>query len=217
MKKFDFYEFTGILIPGVVILYTVSMIIPELSFLAHNQAVSVGDLGLFVVLSYVAGHLIQAFGNILEQIFWSLNCGIPSDWPRTRKKFLLTDDQTAKLETRTQKLLDLDPSTTISTLSKREWSAITRQIYAVVQSANKSQRIDTFNGNYGMFRGIGSAFLLCSVLSLFTLPQGWKVLVVFLACAALSFYRMHRFGVHYARELFVQFLQIGSVSQKEEK
>lgn len=217
MKKFDFYEFTGILVPGVVILYAVSMIIPELSFLARNQAVSVGDLGLFVVLSYVAGHLIQAFGNILEQIFWSLNFGNPSDWPRTRNKFLLTDDQTAKLETRTRKLLDLDPSTTISTLSKREWSAITRQIYAVVQSANKSQRIDTFNGNYGMFRGIGSAFLLCSVLSLFTLPQGWKVLVVFLGCTVIAFYRMHRFGVHYARELFVQFLQIGSIIQKEEK
>jgi hypothetical protein len=216
MKSFDFYEFTGVLIPGVIVLYVSSFIIPEVSFITLDQTLSIGSLGLFVILSYVAGHLIQALGNLLEQVFWKFRGGLPSDWPRSKKAFLLAESQIGKLENRVQELLEKSPSQTIANFNKQEWFAITRQIYAAVQSAGKSQRVDTFNGNYGMFRGAASAFLFCSALSLSILPEGWKVLAVLSVCTLLAFYRMHRFGVHYARELFLQFLQISAPTTKRD-
>jgi hypothetical protein len=217
MKSFDFYEFTGVLIPGVIVLYVSSLIIPEISFITLDKSISIGSLGLFVILSYVAGHLIQAFGNLFENIFWRFRGGLPSDWPRSKISFLLADLQIGNLENQVQELLAISPTRTIANFNKQEWFAITRQIYAAVQSAGKSQRVDTFNGNYGMFRGAASAFLFCSVLSLSMLPGGWKVLVFLSGCTLLAFYRMHRFGVHYARELFVQFLQLEFTKRKEEK
>jgi hypothetical protein len=217
MKSFDFYEFTGVLIPGVVVLYVSALIIPALSFISRDQTISIGSLGLFVILSYVAGHLVQALGNLVERGFWKVVDGVPSDWPRTKKKFLLTDNQTAKLENRVQEMLAHPTPRSILDCKKEEWFGITRQIYVAVQGTGKSQRVDTFNGNYGMFRGLSAAFLLCSVLSISDLPNGWKILAILSGCTLLSLYRMHRFGVHYARELFLQFLQLDFTKGKEEK
>jgi hypothetical protein len=216
MKSFDFYEFTGVLIPGVIVLYVSSLIIPEISFITLDKSISIGSLGLLVILSYVAGHLIQALGNLLENIFWKIRGGLPSDWPRSKNAFLLADSQIDDLEKRVQNLLETSPPRTIADFKKQEWFAITRQIYAAVQSTGKSQRVDFFNGNYGMFRGAASALLFCSVLSLSILPEGWKAVAVLSVCTLLSFYRMHRFGVHYARELFLQFLQISIPTTKRD-
>jgi hypothetical protein len=217
MKSFDFYEFTGVLIPGVVVLYVSALIIPALSFISRDQTISIGSLALFVILSYVAGHLVQALGNLVERGFWKVLGGFPSDWSRTKKKFLLTDNQMAQLEDRVQEMLAHPTPRAILDFKKEEWFGITRQIYVAVQGTGKSHRVDTFNGNYGMFRGLAAAFLLCAVLSISNLPQGWKILTILFGCAALSLYRMHRFAVHYARELFLQFLQVDFTKKKEEK
>lgn len=216
MKSFDFYEFTGVLIPGVVVLYVSALIIPALSLISRDQTISIGSLGLFVILSYVAGHLVQALGNLVERGFWKLVDGFPSDWPRTKKRVLLTDNQMAKLENRVQEMLAHPTHRSLLDFKKEEWFGITRQIYVVVQGTGKSQRVDTFNGNYGMFRGLSAAFLLCAVLSISNLPNGWEILTILSGCAALSLYRMHRFGVHYARELFLQFLHGNTLQARKD-
>lgn len=69
--------------------------------------------------------------------------------------------------------------------------------------------MDTFNGNYGLNRGIASALLIGLVLLLFV--HGlvyWQFALLLLFSAGIALYRTYRFGVRYARELFVQFLQI---------
>ena len=40
----------------------------------------------------------------------------------------------------------------------------------------------------------------------------WQIAFIILVSAGVALYRMHRFGVRYARELFVQFLQLPSDS-----
>ncbi len=80
MKKFDFYEFTGILVPGVILLYALSLRFPEVTPFMSSQQLSVGDLGLFIVLSYVSGHLVQSVGNFVEWVFWKPFGGMPTNW-----------------------------------------------------------------------------------------------------------------------------------------
>jgi hypothetical protein len=204
MKTFDFYEFTGVLCPGVVVLFSAAMIVPEFAPIVRDQSVTVGDLGLFVVLSYVAGHLVQALGNLLENGIWRIFGGMPTDWVRTRKHKLLTESQTATVVERLRDQMGKP----LGDLTSGEWYAVTRSVYAMVANAGRSARVDTFNGNYGLFRGLTAAFLFSDVMVVATLTFTWTTVVILLACALLAITRMRRFGVHYARELFVQFLRV---------
>ena len=63
-------------------------------------------------------------------------------------------------------------------------------------------RIDTFN--YGLNRGLASACLVLLVVAL--ARADWRISVGLLLAAVIYGYRAYRFGVHYARELYVQFL-----------
>jgi len=204
VRTFDFYEFAGVLCPGVVLLYSAAMIIPEFAPIARDQSVSLGGLGLFVVLSYVAGHLVQAFGNLLESGIWWVFGGMPTDWVRTRKHSLLADQQIASIE---QRLMD-QMGKPLASLTREDWYAVTRSAYAAVSNAGRAARVDTFNGNYGLFRGLFAAFLFSALMTVATFSFKWHTVVILLACALLATYRMRRFGVHYGRELFGQFLRL---------
>jgi hypothetical protein len=59
------HEINSILIPGAVFLYGFNLIYPQLgNFTSSN--LSIGSIGVFVILSYGAGHLVQGFGNLIE-------------------------------------------------------------------------------------------------------------------------------------------------------
>jgi uncharacterized membrane protein len=65
-------------------------------------------------------------------------------------------------------------------------------------------RIDTFNGNYGLNRGLASATAILAVVS--ATQSSWWIALALLAISGVFLYRAYRFGVYYARELFMQFL-----------
>src|SRR6266498_4439013 len=130
MRKFDFYEFAGVLCPGAVVVFGLARLYPALAPLVSKDEISFGDLGLFVILSYVAGHLVQAFGNVIEKIWWFFWGGLPSDWVRSEHQHLLTKEQKDHLNAAFEKLsgIHIKP---IPQLTKKEWFSITRQIYAI--------------------------------------------------------------------------------------
>jgi hypothetical protein len=207
MKKFDFYEFAGVLCPGAVVVFGLSKIYPTLApLISKQEGASIGDLGFFVILSYIAGHLVQAVGNVFEKFWWMCWGGLPSNWLRSTRERLLTKEQKEHLRLKFEKLTGTHIKP-ISDLRKKEWFVITRRMYAIVSHAGRSGRIDIFNGNYGMFRGIGAAMFVLIAASL--VEVGWqhpRRYAILGGALILALLRMHRFGVHYARELFVQFL-----------
>src|SRR6266542_4066872 len=209
MKSFDFYELAGVLTPGAVVLYVVSRICPETTPFIQGKDFTLGDLGLFIILAYVAGHLVQAFGNLIEKALWKPFGGIPTNWLLQKRQELLSHKQITALAEKVKDLTGIIVDKPIADLAAKAWFPITRQSYAAVSAAGRNQRIDTFNGNYGMFRGIASAFILCAVFNIvMEWPQGWRVSLGLVIAGSLALIRMHRFGTHYARELFVQFLQL---------
>jgi hypothetical protein len=69
--------------------------------------------------------------------------------------------------------------------------------------------VDIFNGNYGLCRGLASAFFVIAVLVILRLGVSRPSALLLTAIAfVLAGWRAHRFGVHYAGELYVQFLQL---------
>jgi len=207
MKKFDFYEFAGILSPGAIAIFGISKLHPDLGLILSGEKLGLGDLGIFVILSYVAGHLLQAFGNVIERVWWFLWRGMPTDWIRSGQRELLAKTQLANLPIKLKDILQINCDSGISGLGKRDWYSITRQIYSAVQFSGRAERIDIFNGTYGMFRGIAASLLVIVAAALLELGGDHRKLYCLLTVGIiLSLLRMHRFGVHYARELFVQFL-----------
>ena len=86
---------------------------------------------------------------------------------------------------------------------------VTRHIYALVKASGRSDRVDIFNANYGLCRGLAAAFLVLLIVCVARRPSfaGWQALGLG-TLLGLSLFRMHRFATHYARELYVQYQQL---------
>jgi hypothetical protein len=216
MRQFDFYEFTGILVPGATAVAGVLMLVPGLMPMSAVKDFSIGGFGLLVVLAYVAGHLVQAIGNLVEWLWWKAWGGMPTDWVRTTPTNLLAEAQISTLPkaiAEQLKLADVD----IRKTSREQWYSITHQIGAAVDAAGRGSRVQTLNGNYGLNRGLTAALVVVLVVALTAKPADWVVLGGLSAGIGLALARMHRFGKHQARELFVQFLQLSAREQISEK
>ena len=209
MRKFDFYEFTGVLVPGTTLLVGAAVCSDPIKQVVFADDLSIGSAALSVIVAYGLGHLVQALGNLIESFWWRAWGGMPSDWPRSGRHFLLSDEQTGSLDTELANKLRHKTAGGFKSLSAGNWYSIVRQIYAAVAGQGKAHRVDVFNGNYGLNRGLAAALLAVGIVVL--VAQGWSswmAVVLLVVGAAIATYRMHRFGVHYARELFVQFLQL---------
>lgn len=207
MRSFDFYEFAAILAPGVLSLYGLSLLYPGLLPIISTAAISGGELGVFILVAYVAGHITQALGNLVELCWWKVNCGMPSDWIRTNKGNLLSSLQHKSIKQEIKKQLGLELSDGLETLSKSDWHGLVRQVYVAVASRSRATRAEILNGNYGLSRGIAGSFLLLLIAQVISQTRDVRITVLIAMLLGLSIYRMNRFGKHYAREVFVQFLQ----------
>src|SRR5262245_16296946 len=165
-----FYEQVGIVIPGSVFLVGLLFYFPALHSLMAKDGVTLGQFGIFLLLSYAAGHLLAAIGNALETAFWKVSGGMPTDWvTHANGTSLLSPPQidalAAKARTRLDSTIQKIPGT-----SREVWFPISRQMYADVAKNGKPDRIDTFNGNYGLNRGLAAAMLGLALIS-FALNQ----------------------------------------------
>ena len=196
----------GIVIPGALFLLGVfALLFPDLSQVTGAANVSLGEFGIFLILSYAAGHLVEAVGNAGENIGWSALGEMPTNWVLKEETNLISSQQRELLKERVRTLLGVEVMS-LQSLDRKAWHPIVRQIYAHVMRSGKSDRIETFNGNYGLNRGLSAALLVLTVIGL--VEQRWLLALAFIIAALVFAYRAYRFGVHYARELFVQFLAL---------
>lgn len=202
MNKLTFYEQVGIVIPGSVLMVGLLFYFPALNALVAKDGVTLGQFGIFLLLSYAAGHFIAALGNLLESVLWWLFGGMPSDWVTKQQSSLLSTQQIAALETKVASRFGVN--VTLPGLGRKVWWPISRQVYADVGKNGKVERIDTFNGDYGLNRGLSAACVALAVVA--ATQTQWHVVIGFFILAVVFAYRAYRFGVHYARELYLQFL-----------
>lgn len=209
MRQFDFYEFVGVIVPGTAVLIGTALCIPAVKEFVFANDLSIGEAALSLIVAYGLGQLTAAVGNLIETLWWKAWGGMPTDWPRSGAHRLLAAAQVSRIQAAVAALLGHDGVPAEGRVPADEWHGIVRQIYARLLGAGKAARVDIFNGNYGLNRGLAAALLTILILVLTT--KGWLawpalLLVLLGVCAAL--YRMHRFARHYARELYVQFLTL---------
>jgi hypothetical protein len=207
MRQLEFYEFAGVLVPGALLLVGLAFLFRQIAQPLAGTEFGAGDFGIFVLLAYVAGQLVQAVGNLVEWLWWKPWGGQPTNWPRAGHHRLLSTQQREQLRTRLAALLDLPASGNPFQLPEADWKLTIRQVDAAVRGAGKGARVETLNGNYGLNRGIAASFLVLLVIALASRgPEAWEAGLLLGGAAAVAVYRMHRFGRHYAIELFLQFL-----------
>jgi hypothetical protein len=119
-KDFSFYEFTGVIVPGSTLLLGMAVISDPLRQFIASDKFGAGQLGLFVVASYIIGHLVQGIGNLLEN---------GSTWIRRQKVPFLNDQQLKRLREVLTTLLGHDPGE-LTKLDVRASRNITGQLYA---------------------------------------------------------------------------------------
>jgi hypothetical protein len=98
MNKLSFYEQVGIVIPGAGFLFGLLFYIRDLRDLLAKDGVSIGGLGIFVIISYAVGHLLAALGNGIENLYWLCRGGMPSNWIIGPSPGLLSSGQINKVE-----------------------------------------------------------------------------------------------------------------------
>jgi hypothetical protein len=205
MKNLSFYEQCGILIPGAVLLFITVALQQRLLPFFSNDGLTVGGLGLFLILAYGVGHAVAAVGNLIEALFWGLFGGMPSDWLTRKNARILTNDQRHRIPAIVTERLGISTRSPAD-MPLPEWRALFGQIYRYVLATNPG-RIEVFNGNYGLSRGLAAASLCAAALISIVAPAHTPLLLgVFLVLAAVFLFRMYRFGVHFAREVLFCFL-----------
>jgi hypothetical protein len=214
MRTLTFYEQVGVIIPGALFLFGLILSSPVLEEIFVSNNVSIGGLGLFLLISYAAGQLIAALGNIFESVYWFLRGGMPSSWVIGEKACLMSATQIRQIETLAKQLFLV--YFRIDNISTKEWKTIFWQIFNAVERAGKTERIDTFNGLYGLNRGL---FISTSLLAIPIFESDLSVWALILViCSALLFLvRMDRFAKHYAKEVFVQFLGLRNTSESTQQ
>ena len=208
-RYFDTYEVIGVITPGVVAALLLTIEWPSFRGMLGDRGLSIGDLGLFVLVAFVLGHLLQAVGNALEPVIW-FPAGLPTNWTKPTTQRLLTPEQRNALE---RAVAQMEGKTQdIAKMNRRQWLAITTRVYGRVKKAGRSGRVDIANRAYGLSRGLSAALLVCFAWYAFAHGGDYTALLILGAAVCAALWRMRRAGVQYARVLFLEFIDLSAVA-----
>lgn len=196
-REFSFYEFVAILVPSTILLYA-SQVIIELVY--QKQIVDFGKLGetgIFIVVCYGVGHIIQSLGNFFESIIWFAYGGMPTKWLTHKNRF----NKYLFEQSLNQKVVEK-----VKSKFGDDVEDYGRLTYNLLFQKDKTKRIDIFNGNYSLFRGLAVSFLIITALCLYYFT--WAFSLITFVPFILATVRMIRFAKYYATETFRTFYNL---------
>jgi len=194
IRKFDFYEFVGVLAPGTLLLFGIGVLFPAQERLKpFLLPTDFGSATVYVILAYAVGHLVQAIGNLLEWPYWGIQKGMPTDWPFTKASAAFP----ASYKDHVSSVLGQSEFADVA-----DWRRAVSAGRSLISADGFAGRLQTFNGNYGLFRGMAASAIVLLVAAVIEGSHGITTYVVIGVVTVLSTYRMHRFATHYGREFF---------------
>jgi len=197
-KNFSFYEFTGIITPSVILLYFLDLLLKKCYSEPLFDFSKLGESVVFFIIAYGLGQVLHSIGNLLENAIWLVFNGKPTNWLTKAPRFSL-------------KLFDAGETKKIIDKLHQEFGKVEGKDYGMlayskVYSQGKSERIDIFNGNYSMFRGLSVSFMILAIGMLWLCLGWWAFWPFVFSIMALS--RMIRFGKYYAKEVFRMYMML---------
>jgi hypothetical protein len=216
MKELSLYDMLGVLAPGAVVTVGIVTLFPESAAVLANKSLTVGEFGIVLLASYVVGNLVAGLGNFLERAYWKVRGGNPTDCAiRTGCTIIQArEHQSLQERLQTKRLIQADEH--LTDLQPRDWKGITRRMYLDLESRKATRRIDLFNAQYGMNRGIAAGFIALAAMVIFHAGlAAWRIELILAACTALACYRMERFSRYYTGELLRGYINVGESTKPE--
>lgn len=217
LTRFGLYDFVAAIIPGLLFIWAVS-------FLSNTLNISInipltGDLAetsVLIALSYVTGLLLQGISQgITEKILLWHWGGFPSE------RWLLESDTffSKEYKSKIRNIVEIKYGISIQdNLPLEEQLKKNQEIfficYNAVEKEKISERPQTFNAHYGLFRGLltsfGLLFIACSIL-LIRADSSNRALMsyldaFFLTGIFVSYFRAKKRGEDFARSIYDLFL-----------
>ncbi len=180
--------------PGEALLLSIGIIWPNSSLYEYMLPTAFGAAIINLVSAYIIGHLLQSLGNIFEHFYWLLWGGMPTDWPISKPRRSNNSNVLQNL----MKLTGYDKP--IENL--KIWREVFGVGRAKLQASGLMDRAYVFNGNYGMFRGLTTVWLVLAITGWTSELNNIVLYPVLVGLFTLSLFRMHRFAIYYSREIF---------------
>lgn len=207
MKALNIFEIFGILVPGTIFTLGLVALYPDALGVLNKREFSFGDFGVILLVSYAIGNLIAGLGIILEKGYWELFAGTPTDRTWHTKRSIFPVRVLDSLQARLVQAKMIATKEDVKSMQLAEWKELVREIYTYVLLRKQTRRLDVFNAQYSMNRGIAAGLLLSVLVEIQKANfSDWRMESVLCFCAALAAYRMHFYRIEYAGELFRQFI-----------
>ena len=169
LARFGLYDFFANIIPGIFFLWALGTVLDVLNL---KQALpltgGLAETSVLMVVGYLTGLLLQGVSQLLTErvLIWWWN-GFPSDrWllpEDTRLSAEYKADLNAALSRRFNLTLEQAPSRDPQDRRVKQAHEVFYRCYRSVEKA--SDLPQTFNAQYGLFRGLVTTFLLLALIS----------------------------------------------------
>ena len=209
--KLDYYDFFGIVIPGVTLLVGAWVLLQVAGFGVVVPSVPQSiAFTAFLIIGIVVGHLNQTLASVLEPVYeWTWG-GKPSDQLLGEKRRFRGFDVADGLRVR-----DLLLSRMQMNHGADETSISVGSLFSyAMRLVNKTgyPRVARFNALYAYHRGMLTSLLCLMAISLVLLVRVWVVsgevpwpwggiLVCMLGACVLVWYRTRQRGYYFVREV----------------
>lgn len=220
--KFNLYDFIAVIIPGIFFLWSITLISDILGF-GLNLSVE-GDLTnttIIIVIGYVIGLLLQGVSQgITEKTLKLIWGGFPSERWLLDNDSKFSQEYKLKLWEKVSTKFDRSKPLTDEKLKEKERLIILRKknqeifylIYSYIEKEKLTEKHQTFNAQYGLFRCLLTIFFILFViifyLLLFHIPntdQNLLFAVFSLVGTIISYFRVKKRGEDFVKCIFDAF------------
>jgi hypothetical protein len=168
--KTNFQDLANYLMPGIVfLLLLIWLSFGFIGLKIQPDISSIGALAIILILGYVLGSVAQAVGNVLEARYEKKWKGKYGDIVLRSDNEILTPKFKAQVIHYIQAGLHLDVISTTGQNSSAEIKHARMEAFHECQTllvqTNSSQRVDIFQGLYGLYRGLLAVGVIGVVIS----------------------------------------------------
>ncbi len=183
--EINFQDLASYIVPGAAMVLLSYWLVR--GFVGLDYPVEAGNLGtivVFIVVSYIFGHVVQALGNILEHRYERKWGGKYSDQLLRDGDSYYTSGFRAELKERIQEVFGLPVATSGSPNTEQSPDQLTHLhneafhlCHSLILQEQAAQHAEIFQGLYGLYRGL-LAFGLVGLVSSFIFAAKEVMLLV---------------------------------------
>jgi hypothetical protein len=205
----DTYEYVGVVVPGTIPVLVGAYLFPDIRSLATLGGIELGTLGLFIIISFIAGHFVHIVAKFFEWLEDLCGVGL-KDIPFSKNRGGVSDIQWNRFVAACEHRLRVHSNQ----FSKRNFNGFRIEIVSLL-GVEHTKRMEIFNRTYGLLRGLSAGFFLSCILYIFFSDGASLQNVFILLCAAsLMYIRKRQFANLYFQDLVASFVAFDVSSRK---